>query len=87
MKRTDLRLEYQKETGKEWCISAVPTGEYCNWVENRLIKLLHLPVVSNNEAFCEVAVGDTLMCMNCKHWKDQPKGCLGCRKLFSPTDC
>ena len=47
MKRTDLRLEYQRETGKEWCISAVPTGEYCNWIEDRLIKLCNLHDVGN----------------------------------------
>jgi hypothetical protein len=38
MKRTDLRLQYQKETGKEFHVSAIPTTDYCIWLEDKFTR-------------------------------------------------
>lgn len=64
MKNTDLRIEFTTETKTRFNVEWIAYNDYAEWLEQKLLKLLTMPYVSNNE----VAVG----CHTCKHNPHSP---------------
>ncbi len=47
MEKTDLRTEFTKETKARFNVEWVAYNDYVEWLEQRLVKLLTIPPVSN----------------------------------------
>lgn len=47
MKRTDLRTQFTKETKTRFNTEWLAYNDYVDWLEQRLVKLLTIPDVSN----------------------------------------
>jgi hypothetical protein len=77
MKKVDLRLKYEEETGKEYHVSASPTIEYCNWLEEQLINSF----TSTTNPICNTFFPDMsstaiTKCMFCGKEKWEHPNCL-----------
>ena len=52
MEKTDLRTEFTKETKARFNVEWVAYNDYVEWLEQRLVKLLTTPPVSNSVCTC-----------------------------------
>ena len=52
MEKTDLRTEFTKETKVRFNVEWVAYNDYVEWLEQRLVKLLTIPPVSNSVCTC-----------------------------------
>ena len=48
MENTDLRTEFTAETQKRFNVEWIAYNDYAEWLEQKLVKLLTIPLVSNS---------------------------------------
>ena len=67
METTDLRTEFTKETKTRFNTEWLAYNDYVDWLEQRLVKLLNIPIVID--------------CSTCKHnaVSKYVEPCYGCR--------